>query len=129
MQSTGLELLSSRPPTAKPKPAAVANIKHDPEDEDEAEQDVKVKYDPDDDDDTNWETILRFASSSITRGLHSIVGNTIPVLEAREIVDPDCRDGKDENEMMREWFGRHDPEDDEVDDGVRWICPGCKGVI
>jgi len=81
----------------------------------------------------DWRTIVRFASSSITRGIDSIVGNTVPVLEAREIVslgnEEIDHDGRVKVEaMIKEWFERHEPED-EVEEVGRWICPGCKGVI
>ena len=81
----------------------------------------------------DWRTIVRFASSSITRGIDSIVGNTVPVLEAREIVSLGNaeidNDGRVKVEgMIKEWFERHEPED-EVEEAGRWICPGCKGVI
>lgn len=87
----------------------------------------------DEEEEAHWDTISRFASSSITRGIHSIVGNTIPVLEAREALnsnDGNAKYGDDTaSEIMRQWFKRHDPEDDEINDGVRWVCPGCRGVI
>jgi len=81
----------------------------------------------------DWRTIVRFASSSITRGIDSIVGNTVPVLEAREIIslghDEIDHDGRVKVEgMIKGRFERHEPED-EVEEVGRWICPGCKGVI
>jgi hypothetical protein len=86
-----------------------------------------------------WKMIHQSASSSITRGDQSIVGNTIPVLEARELL---ARGGEDVK-GMKDWMKRHHPDSDQEDDGeneeidvdvdvddwTRWICPGCKGVI
>jgi len=117
MQSTGLQLQNPSPPSdAVPDTHHLlsASIVNNEESED-------------------WKTIVRFASSSITRGIDSIVGNTIPVLEAREIMSLGSQDITQAETvkvevMIKEWFERHEPED-EVEEVGRWICPGCKGVI
>jgi hypothetical protein len=70
--------------------------------------------------------LLRSASSSITRGTESIVGNTIPIIEAREVVAARNNGEGRWSEMMKEWFGKYEPDEEE---DMRWICPGCKGVI
>jgi len=79
----------------------------------------------------DWKTIYRFAQSSITRGDYSIVGNSIPVLEAREVLYYKGK-GKDREKadgLMRAWLKRHDPIEDDEEDVKRWICPECKFVI
>jgi hypothetical protein len=78
-----------------------------------------------------WKTIYRFAQSSITRGEYSIVGNTISVIEAREVLYHRGKDRKKGNEMMGQWFKRHDPvdADEDEEDVQRWVCPDCKSVI
>jgi len=127
MQSTGLELLATRPPpvtstrTNKTKSGKVAPLPVSPRGKD---KDTGI-----DSDDRNIDIITMFASSSITRGEDSIVGNTIPIIEAREVLSLDEGSGRDEK--MREWFEKHEPDDDEdeVDHKRRWVCPGCKDVI
>jgi hypothetical protein len=91
-------------------------------------------------------TIYRFAESSIIRGMeYGIVGNSIAVLEAREVVkwlklsrsiSKSTPENKEEakmaaaeaEELMTTWLEKHDPEDDEVDDGKRFECPACRMV-
>lgn len=80
-------------------------------------------------------TIRRFAESSILRGAeHGIVGNSIPVLEAREVLAY-LKHGdrqKDEGErLLSRWYKRHEPmdENEDEDDHKRFICPDCRLVI
>lgn len=89
--------------------------------EDEDEEDMSA----------DWKTIYRFAQSSITRGDYSIVGNSIPVLEAREVLyyKGKGRDREKADSLMRAWLKRHDPIEDDEEDVKRWICPECKFVI
>ena len=117
MQSTGLELLDTRPPRSDstssnnqlPEPAELGN---DPEEEEGSNK---------------WEGLVRSASSSITRGSQSIVGNTIPTIEAREIVAAKENGEGRWEVMMKRWFEKYDA--DEEDEEARYICPGCRGVI
>lgn len=144
MEFSGLELLDTRPPRDPTSIKGEANCRGT-----KSEEELEVDWtgEPVDqaakseaEEETDWKTIHRFASSSITRGDHSIVGNTIPVIEAREVLQfaNDAQEGKGQEgergkekveELMREWFARHDPEDDDNDDLHRWLCPGCKGLI
>jgi len=127
MQSTGLDLLATRPPpvtstrTNKTKSGKVAPPPVSPKGKD---KDTGI-----DSEDRNIDIITMFASSSITRGEDSIVGNTIPIIEAREVLSLDEGSGRDDK--MREWFENHEPDDDEDEDDhrQRWVCPGCKDVI
>ena len=129
MQSTGLELLATRPPprtstrSNKTKSGKVAPPPASSKGKD------KDKDTGADSDDRNIDIITMFASSSITRGEDSIVGNTIPIIEAREVLSLEEGSGRDEK--MREWFEKHEPDDDEDEDDHRrrWVCPGCKDVI
>jgi hypothetical protein len=87
--------------------------------------------DQDWDEDAAWSTINRFAESSITRGDDSIVGNSIPVLEAREVLqasEGNAKEKKQAEVLLKKWLKRHEPLDDE-DDVARWTCPDCSGII
>lgn len=80
-------------------------------------------------------TIRRFAESSIVRGVENgIVGNTIPILEAREVLAHLRYGDKGKAEggiLMRKWFTNHEPmeEEDDREDFKRFSCPDCKLVI
>jgi hypothetical protein len=99
----------------KPKPEPIGGEQE--EDEDEMSDD--------------WKTIYRFAQASITRGEYTIVGNTRSIIEAQEVLYHRGEDREKGDELMREWFKKHDPVDDdeEEEDDKRWVCPDCKSVI
>lgn len=74
----------------------------------------------------------RFAESSITRGDHSIVGNTRVVLEARELKTMSNTEMTEENlgKLCLSWAKRHEPIDDEAEEPThRYQCPKCHAVI
>ena len=125
MQSTGLELLDTRPPRSD-----------SPSSNNQVPEPVSTEVDDttrlgdgaeEEEGSDNWEGLVKSASSSITRGTQSIVGNTIPTIEAREIVlAKENGEGRWEV-MMKRWFEKYDA--DEEDEEARYICPGCRGVI
>lgn len=127
MQSTGLELLDTRPRDQ--------SLSLDLDLQSEATSILPTNTQPDHHQDEGegehesdeWNGLLRSASSSITRGTQSIVGNTIPIIEAREIVAARNNEEGRWRGMMKEWLRKYEP--DEEEDMSRWICPGCKGVI
>jgi hypothetical protein len=130
MRSTGLELLDTRPRDRslsldpEPQPESFftkgfINPAPDPDQDDEEEEEDEVGS-------NKWEALLRSASTSITRGTESIVGNTIPIIEAREIVVVRNNGESRWRRMMKDWFWKYETDEEEAE---RWICPGCKGVI
>lgn len=130
MRSTGLELLDTRPRDRslsldpEPQPESfftkgLINPAPDPDQDDEEEEEEEGGSD-------KWEALVRSASSSITRGTESIVGNTIPIIEAREIVVVRNNGESRWRRMMKDWLWKYETDEEEAE---RWICPGCKGVI
>lgn len=125
MQSTGLELLDTRPPRSDPPPS---NHQLPEPASTEDNHTTELSNVPEEEEGSNnWEGLVRSASSSITRGSQSIVGNTIPTIEAREVVAAKENGEGRWEVMMKRWFEKYDA--DEEDEEARYICPGCRGVI
>jgi hypothetical protein len=131
MRSTGLELLDTRPrdraPSLDPESRESFFTKglidsfpdEDPQEDDEEEEEGESN-------ENQWESLFRSASCSITRGSQSIVGNIIPIIEAREIVVVRNNGESRWRGMMKDWFKKYESDEEQAE---RWICPGCKGVI
>jgi rubrerythrin len=146
MRSSGLELLESRPPSKADSKSSTT-----PYEEETAVSEDEILR--------RWVKIERTASSSITRGKKSIVGNTVPVIEAREIMALEDEEDKAEEmeKLIKAWMSKYDSrsraqakramegdtntddqgagedgyetDEDEVEQVERWVCPGCRGVI